>query len=108
MSVTVDGVGEVMALLVEMGRPIILVGPADNPEVAEMLWVGPRFLRPRAAMRHGQSVYFRLYFERYGFRHPNDPHASPGQVMPASVIVAQGEGNRIASHSFDPDQRTQH
>ena len=28
MSVTVDGVGEVMALLVEMGRPIILVGPA--------------------------------------------------------------------------------
>lgn len=106
--VEVDGEGEVMALVVEQGRPCILIGPPDNPDVAELVYIGPRFFRARAALRHGKTVYFQLYLERYGFRHPEDPHAPAGVELPASVAVLKSTDNgeaRVYSETYDPDQR---
>lgn len=87
---------------------MILVGPASDPESVEMIWAGPRFLRNRSALRYGKSQYFRLYLERYGFRHPEDPHASSNMVLPASVAVMQSDDQgepRMYSKTYDPDLR---
>jgi hypothetical protein len=99
--------GECMALVFSRdGRPCIIVGPVDDPDSAELLYVGPRFFRERSAQRHGKAAYFRLYFERYGFRHPEDPRAIPGTVMPASVLVMKGDDHTFNSQTYDPDKRT--
>lgn len=99
--------GEFMVLMFsDDGRPLILCGDASDPDTAELLYVGPRFNRERSAQRHGKAVYFKLYFERYGFRHPEDPRVVPGTVMPASVAVIKGDDHTMQSQTYDPDQRT--
>jgi hypothetical protein len=97
-----------MVVVIEQGHACILVGPTNDPDSATMLWVGPKFRRARSALRHAKSVYFKLYLDRYGFHHPESPHAIKGTVLPASVAVMQSsdhEGPRVYSQTYDPDQR---
>lgn len=105
--VKVDESGECMVLLVDGGRPVILVGPASDPDSVEMLWIGPRFFRNRSALRFGKHEFFRLYLHRYGFHHPEDPHASPEMILPASVAVLKSDDQgepRVYTRTYDPDR----
>lgn len=106
--VTVDGTGEVMALLIDRGRPYVVVGPpGGEPDKIELLWAGERFHRLKHAREQGMKHYFRLYLERYGFHHPEDPNGKPGRELPLSVAVLKSEDDgpaRIYSQTYDPDQ----
>lgn len=112
-TVNIDAVGEMMMLAFQddgpCTRPIILVGPADDPSVAETVYSGPFFPSFHAAARHGRRVYFETYFQRYGFHHPEDPSFTGDRgSLPASVSVLSfdaADGPRgTASRTYDPDQ----
>lgn len=112
--IKLDNLGEIMALgvLFEEGsrcRPCVVVGVAGtHPDQAERIWVGELFRNHRSAFKHGRREFYRLFFERYGFRHPEDPKATPGAVLPASVIVSNrfdddGMKAGLIAHTYDPD-----
>lgn len=88
--------GEVMLLTFQQDerrwRPLIYVGPLEEPNNASEIFVGKWRSSLRKAQLTGLKEYFHLYRERYGVSHPEDPHRSlhEGQ-QPFNVITVRGD-----------------
>lgn len=101
-----DGNGEVMMMAFEKEyqryRPLIFLGPCDQPDSATKLFVGHWHHSLRAAQREGLKVYFDSYEKQYGFKHPEDPRRRPSDgPLPATVFTMK-EGERYrATQTFD-------
>lgn len=85
-------------------RPLIFIGPTDQPEQATNLFVGTWHHSLRKAQREGLKVYFKAYEEHYGFKHPEDPFRRPADgPLPACVVTFREGDNYSASQTYDPD-----
>lgn len=95
-SQTVPEGGEVMLLAFQQDRwnwrPLIYVGPPDEPNKASELCVGFWCRSLRKAQVSGLSMYFNQYAKRYGFMHPEDPRRKGDEApLPYNVIAFRSD-----------------
>ena len=88
--------GEVMLLAFHQDerrwRPVIYVGPPEEPNNASEIFVGKWRSTLRKAQLSGLKQYFQLYRERYGCSHPEDPNRSLHDgPQPFNVITVRGD-----------------
>ena len=100
--------GEVMLLAFHQDqrrwRPVIYVGPPEEPNNASELFVGEWRNSLRKAQITGLKHYFTLYRERYGFSHPEDPNRMRGEgPLPYNVMsFLEGDHMRM-SKTYDDE-----
>ncbi len=102
---TVPEAGEVMVLTFHQNkftwRPVIYVGPPEEPNNAAQMYVGEWKNSLRKAQVSGLRQYFELYESRYGFKHPEDPKRTQiDGPLPYNVISVRGDGV-VASHTAE-------
>lgn len=104
--------GEVMLLTFHQDRhrwrPVIYVGPPEEPNNASQLYLGEWRNSLRKAQVTGLKVYFDCYLERYGFRHPEDPARCGDRTpLPYNVVSLRGEDGEAQSYTCDewPEDR---
>lgn len=116
-TVSLDERGEMMLLAFHQDtshwrtrwRPVIYIGPADEPNQASELFLGEWRTSLRKAQVSGLAQYFDVYYERYGFAHPEDPKRKPElDDLPARVVVMTDQDAYFSSHVSDPDVPAKH
>lgn len=92
---TTTHANEAMLMMIERERqrfrPVIYIGPVEEPTNAVQLTMGTWHTKLRSAQQEGLRIYFRAYEQRYGFKHPEDPHRPPGQAVPPGHVVVAGK-----------------
>lgn len=74
-------------------RPVIFIGPVEEPTNAVQLTMGTWHTKLRSAQQEGLRIYFRVYEDRYGFKHPEDPRRPASESVPAGHVVLAGKLN---------------
>lgn len=109
-AVQVDSVGEAMLLTFQQEgpkfRPVIYIGPANNPNNASELYIGEWRNSLRKAHITGLKNYFDLYAKRYGFPHPEDPYrrSKPNADKPLPFnVMSFVDGEVRNTQTFDDE-----
>jgi len=86
-----------------LGGPADIAGPYGEPDMDQVEWlsIGKWVKGIEEARRQGLEVYFRMYRERYGFAHPEDPDQS-GAEAPDDVrivVYADSDPDHLQTHT---------
>lgn len=109
--VNVDARGEVMLLAYHQDqklgrqrwRPVIYIGPPDEPNNAAEMFVGEWRTSLRKAQVSGLARYFEMYAQRYGYPHPEDPQRKGDGPLPFNVVCWSDNDSYHESRTYDPD-----